>query len=44
MSGVQEVGEQEADELEGHAYEPVPDEGEERADEQAVYEDVVRVA
>jgi len=44
VRGVQQVGEQEADELEGHGNERVPDEGEEGADEEAVDEDVIRVA
>lgn len=40
---MQEVGEEEADELEGHAYHAVPNKGEEAADGEAVDEDVVRV-
>jgi len=41
VRGVEEVGEEEADELEGHADHPVPEEGEEGADGEAVDEDVV---
>ena len=44
VCGVKEVGEQEADELEGHGDESVPDEGEERADQKTVDEDIIRVA
>ena len=41
VGGVQEVGEQEADELEGCADHAIPDKGEEAADGQAVDVDVV---
>lgn len=41
MRGVQEVGEEKADELEGHAYHSVPDEAEDGADGEAVDIDVV---
>ena len=42
MGGVEEVGEEEADELEGHADHAVPDEAEERADWEAIDVDFVR--
>lgn len=42
MGGVEEVGEEEADELEGHGDHAVPDKGEEGADKEAVDVDVVR--
>ena len=36
VCGVEEIGEEESDELEGHADHAVPDEAEERADGEAV--------
>ena len=42
VSGVKEIGEEKADELKGHAYHAVPDEGEDRADWKAVNVDLVR--
>lgn len=44
VRGVQEVGEQEANDLEGHGDHSVPDEGEDGADGQAVDVDFVRAA
>lgn len=41
VGGVEEIGEEKADQLEGHAYHTVPDEGEERADGEAFVEDFV---
>ena len=41
VGGVQEVGEEEADELEGHGDHGVPDEAEEGADGQALDKDLV---
>lgn len=41
VGGVEEVGEEESDDLEGHAYHAVPDEAEEGADGEAVNVDFV---
>ena len=40
---MEEIGEQKADELEGHGNESIPDEGEHRSDKEAIHEDVIAV-